>query len=220
MTNARSSWVRRVQAADGGGEFFVKVYEFPRWRDRLRNFARWTAPWRAPRARREAQALTWLRTHGFGAPAAAACYEWRRAGFVCQAALITSAVPGRTAECLLGGPPRRAPGAPAPLPAASRQDLARDILAWVAKLHRSGFRDGNLDLRNLIITPAQPPAGRDADAAWTITKIDSPRYRIVPAGTATDSWARADWQRLLPQLRALGLAAAMSPSDRTPNGST
>jgi hypothetical protein len=70
----------------------------------------------------------------------------------------------------------------------------------VAKLHRLGFRDGNLDLRNLLLANDR--------SQLVLTKIDSPRYRIVRAGKAHDARARADWDRLRPQLRVFEIEDA------------
>jgi hypothetical protein len=39
-----------------------------------------------------------------------------------------------------------------------------------------------------------------------VTKIDSPRYRLVRRGQPDDRLARADWARLLPQLEPFGIA--------------
>ena len=71
--------------------------------------------------------------------------------------------------------------------------MAQRVEHFVHDLHRAGFRDRNLDLRNLIV---------DGDA---VCNIDSPRHRVVAPGRCEDALARADWQRLLPQLAALGV---------------
>ena len=119
-------------------------------------------------------------------------FEWRRLGFLVRATLVTAAFDGVDAATLLPTltPPQRC-------------EVAACIGVFVASLHAAGFRDGNLDLRNLLV-------GRRGNG-WRITKIDSPRCRLVPAGTHTDRLARADWNRLLPQLHALGLADAVRP---------
>ena len=111
--------------------------------------------------------------------------ENRVAGFVRRATILTSAVAGRTAEDLLRGSEER-----------TRLATARAIGHFVRALHRAGFRDRNLDLRNLIV---------DGDR---VTKIDSPRHRLVKPGDHDDAMRRADWDRLLPQLAAFGVDRA------------
>ena len=108
--------------------------------------------------------------------------EHRVRGFVRRATILTSAVTGRTAEDLLRNADER-----------SRVATARVIGHFVRALHRAGFRDRNLDLRNLIV---------DGDR---VTKIDSPRHRLVEPGDHNDALRRADWDRLLPQLAAFGV---------------
>ena len=66
-------------------------------------------------------------------------------------------------------------------------------------MHDLGFRDRNLDLRNLLLA--------DDRSSLAIAKIDSPRHRLVRIGEPNDRLARADWTRLLPQLDAFGIAA-------------
>lgn len=183
VTDHRSSWVRRVAA--GGTTLFVKTYEYKGWRDRSGNWGKWTAPWRRSRAARECAAFGWLSRHGFPTPGEYACFEWRSFGFVRQATLVTTAAPGLPADRMLEGALE-----------AEREALAATIARYVRRLHELGFRDRNLDLRNLIV---------DGDR---ITNIDSPRHRIVRAGATDDALAAADWQRLLPQLDAFGMRAA------------
>lgn len=79
------------------------------------------------------------------------------------------------------------------LPPDSRQELLGTLRELVDRWHALGFRDGNLDLRNLL-------AARH-DAGWTVVKIDSPRYRLVRPGVRNDALRRRDLDRLLPQLR-------------------
>jgi hypothetical protein len=194
VTDHRSSWTRRV--ATPMGTCFVKTYEYPSWASRLRDFGNRTAPWATPRAVREFAALTWLRDHDFAAPEPLAALVWRRLGFVARATLVTAAFPGVAAEALLPT-----------LATAERIDAARGICAFVQRLHRSGFRDRNLDLRNLLLE-------RTADG-WRVAKIDSGRFRVVAAGAANDRLARADWLRLAPQLAALGLEDAAREGARS-----
>lgn len=187
VTDHRSSWVRSV--AVEGTSAFVKTYDYATWHDRLRNWGKWTAPWRRSRAARECAAFRWLAGKGFPTPGTYACFEWRTLGFLRRATLVTARAPGTPADRLL------AEGKDA-----GRRALTERIARFVRELHVLGFRDRNLDLRNLIV----------ADDG--ITNIDSPRHRIVAAGRTDDALARADWQRLLPQfpaeLRDLARAAA------------
>jgi hypothetical protein len=115
--------------------------------------------------------------------------EHRRLGFVATAILVTEAWPGEPVDAWLDR-----------LPEPDCRQLAAELGRFVAHLHRLGFRDGNLDLRNLL--------ARRAGDGFRLTKIDSPRYRIVRSGTRHDRLRAADWARLLPQLRARGLADA------------
>jgi hypothetical protein len=183
VTDQRSSWVRRLSLSRN--TVYVKTYEYASWRDRLRSLWRWTAPWRRSRAARECDAYAWLAEHGFPAPAAFACFERRSAGLLARATLVTAAVPGEPADQLL-----------AMVDEAQRQALGRRIGAFVHRLHALGFRDRNLDLRNLLV---------DGDQ---IAKIDSPRHVLVRPGAREDRLSRADWARLLPQLAKFGLEQA------------
>lgn len=185
VVDHRSSWVRRVVTP--AGTSFVKTYEYSSWGDRLGNWAKWTAPWRRSRAARECRALTWLRQHGFAAPEPLACFEWRQLGFLRRATLLTAAFDGEAGDQIL-----------AEVDAPERARIAAAIGAFVVALHERGFRDRNLDLRNLLVH-------RD-DGRITIAKIDSPRFRLVAPGRREDALAIADWNRLLPQLAKFGVA--------------
>lgn len=184
VTDHRSSWVRELSIPRG--TVFVKTYEYRTWADRLRDFGRRRAPWSTPRATREFEALQWLRLQGFDGPEPLAVLVWRRLGFVRRAMLVTTAFPGAPADAVL----------PA-LEPRSRTEVAAAIGGLVGRLHRLGFRDGNLDLRNLLVL-------RD-ERGCRVAKIDSPRFRLRRPGPASDRLARADWRRLLPQLAAFGL---------------
>jgi hypothetical protein len=185
VVDHRSSWVRKLPI--GAATFFIKNYEYISWSDRTGNWAKWTAPWRQSRAARECAALTWLRAHGFAAPEPLACFESRRLGFLQQATLITSAFDGAAADQILST-----------ADATTQRDLAAAIGAFVNALHERGFRDRNLDLRNLLI--------QQHNEQITIAKIDSPRFRLVQPGRREDALAIADWNRLLPQLAQFGIA--------------
>lgn len=168
---------------DGSTSYFLKTYDYASLRDRIRGALRNT--WLAPsRAAREWDGLSWLRKHGFAAPRPIGVVEWRRLGWLRRAVLVTEAWPGEPLDRLL---PQ--------LEMQERRSLAAALVDLVGRLHESGFRDRNLDLRNLL-------ARRQA-SGWEIAKVDSPRHRIVPPGPAGDRLARDDWSRLLPQLRAL-----------------
>lgn len=185
VTESRSSWVRRAHV--GRVEIYLKTYEFASWRARLRSFGRRTAPWCKSRAQREFEALTWLRANHFPAPEPLAVLEVRRLGFLVRALVATAAFPGQPASQLLPT-----------LPPAAQAELAAAVGALVGRLHAAGFRDRNLDLRNLIVDAR--------GGAFRIAKIDSGRFRIVAPGAPDDALARADWDRLLPQLPT-GLAS-------------
>lgn len=183
----RSSWVRRLPTALG--EIYVKNYEYKTWASRLRDFGRRTGPFAEGRARREFAALSWLRQQGLAAPVPVAVFERRRWGWLVQSTLVTVAWPGQPASSAL-----------AELPPDRRQALAAAIGRLLHRLHRLGFRDRNFDLRNLLVQPH----GGD----FAIAKIDSPRWCLRRPGDAPDRLSRADWQRLLPQLAAFGVADA------------
>jgi hypothetical protein len=140
---------------------------------------------------REFDALAWLQANGFPGPRPLAALVWRRFGFVTRACLVTTSFGDGPADAILPG-----------LDPAARQQLAAAIAAFVRELHRRGFRDRNLDLRNLLVA-------RDANG-WRIAKIDSPRHVLRPPGVADDALARADWARLGPQLRVFGVDVAGS----------
>lgn len=184
VTDHRSSWVRELSVPRG--TIFVKTYEYATWADRLRDLGRRRAPWSTPRATREFEALRWQQLQGLEGPEPLAVLVWRHFGFVRRATLVTTAFPGAPADAVL----------PA-LDARSRAEVALAIGRLVGQLHRLGFRDGNLDLRNLLV--------RRDERGCHVAKIDSPRFRLRRPGPAEDRLARADWRRLLPQLAAFGL---------------
>lgn len=191
IADHRSSWVRRVETAIGTA--YVKTYRYDSWLYHLRSLGRRTAPWYEGRATREFDALCWLRDHGFAAPEPLLVLEERHFGFLRQASLVTVADPGIDAAALFPT-----------LDQAARQRAVAAIEQFVHGLHAAGFRDGNLDLRNLLL--------RRNGQGFDVAKIDSPRYRIRPPGRRNDRWVQADWQRLQPQLDA-ALAAAPERSD-------
>lgn len=187
----RSSWVRRLRS--GPGDLFVKTYDYPKARDVLRGIGRTTVL--APsRARREARALAWLRRHGFEAPEPLGCYEARRLGVLRRAVLVTRAWPGEPLDRLLPT-----------LAEAERDAVLVALEEFVTRLHEAGFRDRNLDLRNVL-------AARRG-ARWVLAKIDSPRFRLRRPGRTRDRLARADWERLA---RSLDAALPATPPRSRP----
>lgn len=187
VADHRSSWVRRFETAIGAA--YVKTYRYDSWLHHLRNFGRRTAPWSEGRATREFDALSWLRARGFAAPEPLLVLEQRNLGFLRQSTLVTVADPGIDAETLLPS-----------LDHTTLQTAVAAITQFVHELHAAGFRDGNLDLRNLLL--------RRTQQGFDVTKIDSPRYCVRPPGRRDDRWVRADWRRLQPQLTAVLAASA------------
>jgi hypothetical protein len=149
-----------------------------------------TGPFVRSRAAREFDALTWLAAHTSPAVLPCAVFEQRRCGLLVRAILVTLEGPGEPLDQVLPG-----------FDTAARRVLAGALGRFVKRLHELGFRDGNLDLRNLL-------ASRDERGGWQFVKIDSPRFRLRRPGPARDRWASADWHRLLPQLAAFGVADA------------
>ena len=186
VTDRRSSWVRRWKT--GTNDYYIKTYDYPTWRDRSRGLGRTTLLARS-RAAREAAALRWLRAHRFGGPEVCAVAEARTLGILTRAVLVTEAWPGQDLT-------RVAPG----LDERERRGLQAAVVAFVRALHQAGFRDRNLDLRNLLAR------GGDSVRGWELAKIDSPRFRLTRPGRVDDGWAHADWERLIASWRAEGLA--------------
>ena len=184
VTESRSSWVRKLDLSPI--RLFIKTYNYPTRRDRIRGWFRTTLA--APsRALKEWNALTWLRSQGLGGPEPLALLEHRELGVLHRATLITESFPGEGLDLLL---PKLAPDA--------RDTLLRELEDHVTRLHLAGFRDRNLDLRNLL-------ARTSSEGAWEIVKIDSPRHRILEPGATTDRLAREDWDRLARSLDEAGL---------------
>ncbi|MBL8753755.1 MAG: hypothetical protein JNK15_10685, partial [Planctomycetes bacterium] len=138
VVDHRTSWVRKLSTPSGS--VFAKTYEYKSWGSRLRDFGRRTAPWSRPRVVREFDALAWLQDHGFAGPTPLVALVWRRLGFVVRATLVTTAWPGTQADLVLA-----ASAAP------ERNAVAESIGTLVGTLHALGFRDRNLDLRNLLV---------------------------------------------------------------------
>lgn len=184
VRRARSSWVTRLNHL--GEEVYIKTYDYPRLSDRLRGALRNTGPFTPSRAAREAAAANWLAEHGFQGARVVGLAEFRTLGFVRRAILATAAVAGKPLNHALRDaiPPARAA-------------IGAALGDFVARLHRLGFRDRNLDLRNLLLV--------EDGETLRLCKIDSPRFRLVRPGPPVDALAQADWARLLPQLEPYGL---------------
>ncbi len=188
VKTSRSSWVRIVQ--DGSKTSYIKTYAYPSRSDRLRCAPRFTAPWKRSRAHLEAVAMAFLKEHGFAGPDVVGVVENRRLGWLWGCVLVLREWQGQNLESLL---PQ--------LDDTQRLGVADALGRFVTRLHLLGFRDRNLDLRNILARQA-------ADGAtWELAKIDSPRHRIVNPGARRDRLSRADWARLAPQLERHSLLA-------------
>ena len=98
VKESRTGWVQRL--VEGGRPYFAKTYLYATARDRRRGWLRNT--WLAPsRARREADALAWLRAHGFAAPRVVVLAELRRWGVLHAALIVTEAVDGVPLDAML-----------------------------------------------------------------------------------------------------------------------
>ena len=129
----------------------------------------------------------------FRRPGTLAVLEKRRGGWLYRAVLITRAWPGHPLDRLL---PVVGPD--------DRRALLDALGRYVREIHAAGFRDRNMDLRNLL-------AGRAEQGGWQIAKIDSPRFRIVAPGTQTDRAVRYDRRRLAASLREVGIEPESAP---------
>lgn len=142
--------------------------------------------------------MQWMQRQGLPTATPLAVWEQRSFGWLTRAILLTEAWQGQAVANLL-----------TVLPAAAAEQLAAAVGMAVARLHQLGFRDRNLDARNLL-------ARRTPDGAWMVAKIDSPRHFLRSPGPPADRAAAADWQRLLPQFpepkhREVALMAAGVP---------
>lgn len=184
----RSSWVRCLDI--GSKTYYVKTYDYPTLRAQARGWLRNTA-FAETRPEREYRALRWLASRGFSVPDPAAVWIERRGWGVGRACLVTSAWPGDRVDHLLSG-----------MSEAESHELLLALRTQVEAMHSLGYRDRNLDLRNIL-------ARREESGAWLLAKIDSPRFRIVAAGKPTDRLAREDWSRLRSSLARFGPLAAL-----------
>jgi len=181
VTDCRTSWVRRHRI--GVLDFHIKTYDYPTRRDRRRGWFRTT--WMAPsRAAREHQALRWLLGQGFAAPEPILRIEVRRRGQLRRACLVTATWPGESLAQFAD-----------PLPT----DLVDAVRQEVDRLHRAGFRDGNLDRRNVLVRRAGGQ-GEGARSGWEVAFLDSPKFHLrsptTGPGRPDDSACRRDRERL------------------------
>lgn len=181
VTQHRSSWVRRL--CTDHGVAYIKSYCYYTYADRFRGIFR-TTMWAPSRAAREAQALLWLKSHGFNAPNPLLVFECRSFCMLSLAVLVTSAGAGVRLDDHLSQ-----------VDDAGKHRTLAGLVQFVKSLHAAGFRDRNLDPRNILVAPA-PGNGVGTFEGYSFTKIDSPRYRLVAPGTGTDALADADWTRL------------------------
>ena len=184
VRDARSSWVRRLEI--GSNTYYLKTYDYPNLRARCRGWFRNTA-FAESRPEREWRALQWLGEQGFPAPIPCAVFESRISTGLRRSTLVTESWPGVSLDLVLPD-----------LSEAERIDLVGATCRQVQRMHALGFRDRNLDLRNLL-------ARRDAAGAWIIAKIDSPRFCLVASGEPEDRLVREDWRRLESSLAELGM---------------
>lgn len=172
----RTSWVRRL--ATPRGTFYIKTYQYGSYAESLRQLLRRPASVLRGRAAREFAALRWLRSNGFEAPEPIAHGARRRFGLLASGVLISREWPGqRLDEVVLD------------LADAEYAALSGAVAGFVDRLHRAGFRDRNLDPRNVLV--------RRDGAGWRIAKLDAPRFALRAPGAPRDGDAEADWQRLL-----------------------
>ena len=181
ITGSRTSWVERLELADG--TCFWKIYVYPPpfgpFRGAFRNT--FLAP---SRVEREARALQGLARAGLQPDLLLAKGESRRLGFLLRAEILTRSF-GSTdlARRLAQGPLSR---------------LELDSLArFVRGLHECGLRDPDLKARNLLLDTAGP--------AWA--KIDASSSSWRRSGDSFDPQRCRDLKALLLDLRELGMPA-------------
>ena len=182
VVGSRSSWVVRMRR--GAMDCHVKTYVYPGLRDRVRGWFRTTllAP---SRAEREVAAARWLLARGFAAARPLLLAEQRGFSGVRVAVVATETVVGERLDQWLPV-----------VDESRRRDVLRALAAWVEELHGAGFRDRNLDLRNLILLPGD---------RRRFAKVDSPRF-VITKSKGPDALSRADVARLTASLAAIGLA--------------
>jgi hypothetical protein len=177
IAQSRSTSVFRVPLA-GGGAVFIKQYRFPTFLDGLRGMFRGTLFGR-DKAQREFENLSRMKEKGWPVPRPLAVgREWGGL-FLKACVLVTEEVEGaeRADLFLTRHPPP------------SRRKRAEGIEAaaeGVARMHREGYADGSLALRNLLLKWS--PGG------CRIFKVDcrKGRWRTPVGVRALEDLARLD----------------------------
>ena len=189
VTQHETSWVRRW--TDGSSVYYIKTYDYPKWGARFKGLGRNTFLAES-RPQREQRALKWLADHGVPIPRVQAVIESRvlvalAGGFLARGVLVTEAWEGEPLPALLSI-----------LPSDQCTEVLKYLHTFVTRLHSAGFRDRNMNLRNIL--------ARKKGEDWQFAKIDSPRFRLVAPGPSKDTWAQEDWQRLNQDLAAMHLS--------------
>lgn len=184
-----TSWVRRWE--DGPTAYYIKTYDYPTCTARFRGLGRNTFLAQS-RPYREQKALRWLADHGFPVPQVRAVIESRflralAGGFLLRGVLVTEAWQGEPLPVVLSS-----------LSPEQCTEVLKPLHEFVTRLHTAGFRDRNMNLRNIL--------ARKNGSGWQFVKIDSPRFRLVTPGPAKDVWTQEDWQRLNQDLASMGLS--------------
>lgn len=191
VTDARSSWVRSRRI--GPKNVYVKTYDYSSPSDRRRGWGRTT--WLArSRARREWDALRWFVQHGFHSvtPLLVAELRTRKLRVLHRACIVTEAWGDGSLDALLPT-----------LDADSRIRVLEAVGQQVHAWHAAGWRDRNLDPRNLLVDGLENESATDE---LRVAKIDSPRFRLAkPTPRPADTASRHDWERLNSGLDALGI---------------
>ncbi|MEW6744807.1 MAG: lipopolysaccharide kinase InaA family protein [Planctomycetota bacterium] len=139
VATARTRRTLRIET--GGETFYLKIQYHPRWRPRY--FARHAAYYR------EARAYERMRGLGLRVPQVVALGERRRLGFLIDALIVTRQV--RDAVDLL----RWSHAGFRPQPHLPPFEIVRDELErTVERIHRLGYRFGDLKWRNILAAPA------------------------------------------------------------------
>ncbi len=164
--NRKARVVRFRHAALPGEDLFLKWYIATTLR------AKFTSTYRPSRAERECRALKAMRALGADAAEPVAFGAFRRWRVVVLSFLVTRAIPGAVPlEALLAD--RSALPGVCRSSAADRA-AARVLGGTVGRLHRGGFRHGDLYTRNVLVTVGE--------AAPRFHLIDAPSGEVVPAG--------------------------------------
>ena len=177
VAKSRTTSTVRAQG-EGLGAFYLKRYRFPTLADRVRGLFRGTLFGRC-KAEREYENLLRLTGNGLAAPEPIA-WGARRAGLLLgEAFLAASAIPdAERADAFLARTP--------PLPRRERTTAIRAAAAGIAALHKAGYTDGSMALRNLLVA-------RDG-TGFKVFKVDCAkgRWRIPPGFPVVEDLARLD----------------------------